>query len=355
LSSRSKAAFAALVCVLAVPANASAATKGVSIGPSPVVEEAFNKLGTDVNDFFPHGVTIHVGDSVRFKPSQFHTVEFPAKGQKPLGLLGPAGTASGVLDAAGSAFWFNGQPILGFNPSLANDIYGKKTTYTGAKRVESGLPLRPKLKAFTVKFTKAGAYTYYCNIHTGMKGTVKVVSERHSIPSARADTKALAAQIARDTKTSKALSSTTVTAGNVSVGASGKGGVELYAMLPATQTVPVGTTLKFSMSTLTFEDHTATFGPGDPEHDPASYLGKLAASLDTPVFAPEAVYPSEPSGTTGNLSPTLHGNGFWNSGIMDASSVTPLPNNNSVTFTAPGTYTFYCLIHTFMKGTVVVQ
>ena len=355
MSFRSKAAFAALVFVFAFPAGASAATKVVSIGPSRSVEEAFNKLGTDVNDFFPHGVTIRVGDSVRFKPSQFHTVDFPAKGQKRLGLLAPAGTATGVVDAAGSPFWFNGQPILGFNPSLAKGIYGKKITYTGAERVESGLPLKPKLKAFTVRFTKAGTYTYYCNIHTGMKGTVKVVSRHHGVPSAKADTRALAAQIARDTKTAKTLATTTVTPGNVSVGASGKGGVELYAMFPATQTVPVGTTLKFSMSTLTFEDHTATFGPGDPEHESVSYLGKLAASFNTAVFAPEAVYPSEPPGTIASLSPSLHGNGFWSSGIMDASSTTPLPNSNSVSFTAPGTYTFYCLIHPFMKGTIVVQ
>jgi plastocyanin len=355
LSFRTTAAVGAVISVLAAPASAGAATKVVSIGPSRSVEEAFNKLGTDVNDFFPHGVTIHVGDSVRFKPSQFHTVDFPAKGQKPLGLLAPAGTASGVLDAAGSPFWFNGQPTLGFNPSLAKSLYGKRTAYTGAKRVESGLPLTPKLTPFTVKFPKAGTYTYYCNIHIGMKGTVRVVSTRHSIPSAKADTKALAAQIARDTKTAKALAHTAVAPGNVSVGASGRGGVELYAMLPAAQTVPVGTTLKLSMSALTFEDHTATFGPGDPEHDPGSYLGKLAASFNSSIFAPEAVYPSEPPGTTGGLSPALHGNGFWSSGIMDASSATPLPKSSSVTFTAPGTYTFYCLIHTFMKGTVIVQ
>ena len=349
------AAGAAVLVMLAVPASASAATKVVSIGPSKSTEEAFNKLGADVNDFFPHGVTIHVGDSIRFKPSQFHTVDLPPKGQRPLGLLAPAGTASGVLDAAGSPFWFNGQPILGFSPSLAHGLYGKKTAYTGAKRVDSGLPLRPNLKAFTVKFPKAGTYIYYCNIHIGMKGVVRVVSKRHAVPSARADAKSLAAQIARDTKTAEALAHTAVAPGNVSVGASGKGGVEFYAMFPATQTVPIGTTLKFSMSALTFEDHTATFGPGDPEHDPGSYLGQLAAGFDQSVFPPEAVYSSEPPGTIGSVSPTLHGNGFWNSGVMDQSGATPLPNSSSVTFAAPGTYTFYCLIHPFMKGTVVVQ
>jgi plastocyanin len=354
-SHRFKAAVAAAVAVLAVPASATAATKVVSIGPSKADEETFNKAFADVNDFFPHGTTIHAGDSIAFKPGQFHTVDLPPKGGKPLGLLGATGTVSGALDAAGAPFWFNGQPSVAFHPGLAKVLYGKKVTYTGAKRVESGLPLAPRLKAFTVKFPKAGSYTFYCNVHIGMKGTVRVVSKRHKIPSAKADAKALKAQIARDLKTAKGLAATTVPAGNVSVGASGKGGVELYVMVPATQTVPVGTTVKFSMSALSFEDHTASFGPGDPENQPTSYLGTLAASFNSPAFAPEAVYPSEPPGTIGSLSPTLHGNGFWNAGVLDNSSATPLPNSSSVMFSAAGTYQFYCLIHPFMHGTVVVQ
>jgi plastocyanin len=354
LSFGSRAAFAAAAALLAIPASASAATKVVTIGPASGDEKTLNHVGADVNDFFPHGTTIHAGDSVKFKPAQFHTVDFPAKGGKPLPLVAPAGTVAGSVDAAGAPFWFNGQPNLQFNPPLAKGIYGKKLTYTGAKRIESGLPLAPSLKAFTVKFPKAGSYTFYCDVHAGMKGTVKVVSKRHSVPSAKADAKALKAQIAADLKTAKGLANTTVAPGNVSVGASGKGGVELFAMLPATQTVPVGTTLKFSMSTLSFDDHTATFGPGDPENQPTSYLGKLAQSVANTPFLPEAVYPSEQPPTVGGLTPTLHGNGFWNTGIMDASSATPLPGSGSVTFTAPGTYQFYCLIHPFMHGTVTV-
>jgi plastocyanin len=355
LSFRSKSALAAAVCVLAVPASASAATKVISIGPSSGDESAYNKVGADVNDFFPHGATIHAGDSIRFKPSQFHTVDFPARGGKPLPLVAAAGTVSGSTDAAGAPFWFNGQPNLQFNPALAKSIYGKKLTYTGAKRIESGLPLAPHLKAFTVKFPKAGSYTFYCNVHPGMKGTVRVVSKRHTVPSAKADKKTLAAQISRDMTTAKGLANTAVPAGNVSVGASGKGGVELFAMLPATQTVPVGTTLKFSMSARSFDDHTATFGPGEPENQPTSYLGKLAQSVANTPFLPEAVYPSEQPPAVAGLTPTLHGNGFWSAGIMDASSATPLPNSGSVTFTAAGTYQFYCLIHPFMHGTVTVQ
>jgi plastocyanin len=357
LSFRSKAAFAAAVAVLAVPASASAATKVVDMGLPTAAGKAFQKQFADVNDFFPHGTTIHVGDTIKFAPTGFHTVDIPAKGAKPLALFAPAGTTSGVLDAAGNPFWFNGQPQLGFTPALGPPgTYGKKLTYNGTKRIESGLPFAEHPKAFTVKFTKSGSYTYYCNIHRGMKGTVRVVAKSHKVPSAKADAKTLKDQVAAALKTAKSLQKTSVAPGNVSVGASGTGGVEFFAMLPATQTVPVGTTVKFSMSAKSLDDHTATFGPGDPENQPTSYLGQLAQHFQNDPVAPsQAAYPSEPPGTLGSLSPTLHGNGFWNSGVMDQSGATPLPNSASVTFTAPGTYQFYCMIHPFMHGTVVVQ
>jgi plastocyanin len=358
LKHRSKAASAAVVVVLAVvPAGASAATKTVNMGTPISAQKALQKTGADANDFFPHGVTIHAGDSIKFNPTGFHDVNFPKKGGKPIGLLAPAGTTSGVVDAAGAAFWFNGQPQLGFSPALGPPgLFGKKATYTGAKALESGLPLTEKPKSFTVKFPKTGSYTYYCNVHAGMKGTVKVVAKSKRVPSAKADKKALDNQVAAAVKTAKALAKTTVAPGNVSIGASGKGGVELYAMLPATQTVPAGTTLKFSMSAKSVEDHTATFGPGDPEKEPTSYLGDLAKHFaEDPVIPSQGAYPSDPPGTLAALSPTLHGNGFWNSGVLDSVSATPLPPSNSVTFSTPGTYNFYCLIHPFMKGTVVVQ
>ena len=71
------AAIAAAVGVLAVPATASAATKTVDMGPP--TEKTFQKAFSDVNDFFPHGTTIHVGDSVKFVPTGFHTVDIPER------------------------------------------------------------------------------------------------------------------------------------------------------------------------------------------------------------------------------------------------------------------------------------
>jgi plastocyanin len=126
-------------------------------------------------------------------------------------------------------------------------------------------------------------------------------------------------------------------------------------MLPETLTVPIGTTVDFTMSRPSFEVHTATFGPGDPEKEPNSYIGQLAASFQGEQFDPRATYPSQPPGTTAAFSSTLHGNGFWNTGLLDAVSQSPLPATERVTFTQAGSFAFVCLIHPFMKGTVIVQ
>jgi plastocyanin len=320
-------------------------------------QKAFGKVSADVNDFFPHGTTIHVGDSVKFVPTGFHNVDIPRKGGSAAALLLPTGQAvAGSLDAAGAPFWFNGQQNVGFNPALGPPgLFGKKATYTGAKRIQSGLPFANKPKSFSIKFTKTGTYTYYCDLHPGMKGTVKVVSKKSSVPSAKEDKRDLNTQIGSTLKTAKKLTKTVTPANTVSIGASGSGGVESFAFYPANLNVKTGTTVNFRMSSKSFEVHTATAGPGDPENQPTSYLGVIAASLQGNVFDPRAVYPSDPPGTIAALTPTFHGNGFWNSGGLDHSSTTPqLPASNSVTFAAPGTYTFYCMIHPFMKGTVTV-
>jgi plastocyanin len=352
-------AAAAAALVAATPVSAQAATRTVYMGlPTKQDAKTFQKANSDVNSFFPNGVTIHAGDSVRFAPTGFHTIDFPVKGKNPLGLVAPTGqTVSGLNDAAGSPFWFNGQSGLGLNPALLKSIFGKKVTYTGAKQVESGLPLQNHPKAITVKFPKAGTFTYFCNVHLGMKGTVRVVSGKKAIPSVKAVGKLVRTQVAADLKTAKKLASTKPPAGTVSVGASGPKGVEYYGFFPNNLTIDKGTTLHFTMSSATYEDHTATIGPDNPETQPKGYLGTLSASFNAPVFAPAAVYPSDqPGGTPADVSPTLHGNGFWNSGVLDNSSSTPtLPNANSATFNTPGTYQVYCLIHPFMHGTITVR
>jgi plastocyanin len=340
---------------IALPVSANAATRTVTMGTAGKNAKKLQQLGSDVNDFFPHSTTVHVGDKVKFLPTGFHTVEFPAKGQDPAPLAAPTGKLiSGSNDAAGQPFWFNGQPEIQFNPVLFAALYGKKVKYNGSKQVETGLPLAPKPKPVTVRFTKAGKYTYFCNIHPGMKGTVTVAKKSKAIPSNKAHNKKVATQYKRDIKIAKRLPHTVAPAGIVDVGVAGKHGVEFFGMVPAKVTVPAGQALQFRMSKGSFEDHTATFGPGDI-NDPNSYVGAISASFQGASLDQRGVLQSEAPSTTGTLTPTLHGNGFWNSGIMDTLAGNPLPGNNTVRFGAAGTYKYYCLIHPFMVGEVTVQ
>jgi plastocyanin len=350
------AAVVAVLVVFAVPAGASAATRVVTMGPPGADQKAFGKYGADANEFFPTGTTIHVGDSVRFVPFGFHDVNLPKKGGGPIALFVPTGKkVAGAVDAAGAPFWFNGLDQLGFNPVLGVNGFGKKFTYTGNKAVVSGLPPEnAKPKPMTVKFTKTGSYTYFCDVHPGMKASVRVSSTSKRVPSARAHNNRAKAQVARDLAVAKALSKKTAPAGTVDLGEAGKYGVEVFAMVPASLTVPVGGTVTFRMTPGSREVHTSTFGPGNIE-DANSFIGKLAGSIRTPVPDPAALYPSDPPPAAAAFGPTTHGNGFWNSGNLDVFSATPSPAASAVRFTTAGSYTYYCLIHPFMKGTVVVQ
>jgi plastocyanin len=354
---------------LVLPAAAQAVTKQVYEGLPPQPQKKFidPKYNTDAIDFFPHTATIHVGDSIKFSATAFHNVDIPARGKKPVDLLVAGAAIAGSNDAAGAPYWFNGLPNFGFNPALVSghppvnyDPFktakgkGRFFTYTGAKGVATPIPFEDNPKPLTVKFAKAGTYKYFCDLHAGMTGTIKVVGKTHKIPSAKADAKTLKAQIDRDFKIAKTLNKTPMPANTISVGYAGAHGVEYFGYLPTTTTVPAGTTVRFQMSPKSYESHTATTGPGDPIKDPNSYLGIIAASFFSPQFVPQGVYPSQPFGAVASLTPTSHGNGFWNSGALDVVASSPQPASASVTFSAPGTYQFYCMVHPQMHGTVIV-
>ncbi|MDX6655560.1 MAG: hypothetical protein QOH62_353 [Solirubrobacteraceae bacterium] len=352
------AAVVAVGLVALLPAGmAQAATKTVNMGIPPASQRAFQDSFADVNAFFPSAITVHRGDKVKFLAVGFHNLDLPAKGGATTPFAGPSGqTIAGANDAAGNPYWFNGQPDLEFTPSLTQLAWGKSFTYNGKNGVQSGLPFGENLKPVTVKFSKTGTFTYYCDVHAGMKAKVHVVAPRAKAPSAKSDAKAVKKQVAAALKTAKSLLKPKVANDTVLVGNSGKGGVEVFAMFPATKAVAVGTTLNFVMSAKSIDVHTATTGPGDPEKEPTSFLGKMANSIGgQPPFDQAGIYPSDPPGTVASLTPTSHGNGFWGTGFMDTASASPLPSSGKVTFAQAGTYNFYCLIHPFMKTTVTAS
>ena len=336
----------AVIASGALSAPAGARTHLVWAGGTPTFQKALRAhYQAEANDFFPHQLTIHQGDTIQWQGMAigFHSIDVPSNGGTDLPfILSTNTTAAGLTDFAGNPFWFNGQPNLAFNPKLF--AASGAGTYDGSARADSGLPVgRPA--AFKLTFAKPGTYVYYCDLHYGMRGIVVVAPKSTKIPSQAQEVEAIATQQSRDTKVAKALAHTRVS-GGVSVGVSGNDSVEVLAMFPRTMNVPTGATVTFSMPTTTGEVHTATFGPSD-------YLKPLNTSITNPTPAATVVYPSSQHGSI--EVPGTHGNGFANSGGLDRGDDAPFRSQAKFTFTAPGTYRYVCLLHPFMRGTIVVS
>ena len=363
MSHRSKAAFAAAVAVLAVvPAAASAATKTVGAGPPLTKAPAGTPEYADGTQFFRDTTTIHVGDTVKWKFFGFHSIYFPKKGGKnvPLVVPDPTRKYAGEVDPAGQPFWFNGQTQLIGNPAAAFPAGGKSED--GSKVNGSGVPSSEKF-TYKLKFPKAGTYTYFCTIHPGMKAKVKVVSKRSRIPSAAADKKAVAKQLAQTIAEVKRNDKRADAAGNVVELGRDTLRTSLLHFYPAQKTVPAGTTVDFRMTPKTEEIHTVTFG-SDAVLAKGGFGEKLSAALLSPLpgtgqngppvlgIPAAAAFPSDPGPLS--FDGTQHG-GFVNVGLVGGDLTKPLPESAQVTFTTPGTYNFVCLVHPEMKGQIVVQ
>ena len=336
---------------LLIPAAAAqGATKDMFAGTPPKgLLKGVPAFATD-NAFYAKRVTIHKGDSVSFKIVGFHNIYLPKKGDPIPGLftVDPANPVADVKDAAGTDFWFNGQPSFGINPQAAAPVGGK--TYDGSEAVGSGLPLAGPPEPLKVKFPKKGSYTVLCLVHPGMKGTVVVKGKKAHIPSKKQDRKRIKKQAKAASKLAKKLvagqgvpSGLTVKAGN------DKKGVATLAFFPAKKTVKVGQQVTFTMSNKSTETHNVAFAP-EP------YAKELADMFIGPTgLDPRTVYPSQPPGTPLVADGTVHGNGFVNTGVLDDDKATPLPKNAVVSFSKPGTYQYYCIVHgAEMKGSITV-
>lgn len=358
MSARTIIALVVAAC-LAGPSAASAATRTVLVGPPHRNNQVPGAPADgDLNAFFPSRLTIHAGDRVRFVFEGFHTVTLPAKGQPDPALVQPDASrpVSGVNDAAGAPFWFNGRPTPLLNPQVGLPAGGH--VYDGSQLVGSGLPQEEgQVPPYVLRFPKTGTFKVDCGIHPGMDATIHVVPRGRRIPSARADAGLAARQIRRGVATLNALNRRAKAApGTVDLGFDA-GRAILYRFVTPAQ-VTAGTTVTFQMARPTTEVHTASFGP-------TSVLNQLANDFVAPLpgtgqtgppvlaFNPQAFYASDPAQPV-VYDGTNHGDGFANTGLLSSNRAFPLPSSFKVTFTKPGSYPFICLVHPFMKGTIKV-
>ena len=340
---------AVAAAALMLPATAAqAATKKVTVGPAKplagVPQSAFDA------GFYPNKVTIAKGDSVRFKwTTGFGDVIFVPKGEDvpPFAAPLPDQPVAGAKDAAGADMWFNGQPNAAPNIPALSPQGGRRIN--GSKVVASGLALDGPQKPWKVKFTKPGRYTLTSVFHPSKKLKVTVKRSRKGVPTAKQDKRRLAKQVKAATKLAKKLTRFEGPKGNVVRAGNDADGIAQIAFFPARKTVKVGDTVTFEMSKESIESHNVAFGP-------KPYLDEFARTFLGPVFNPFVVYRSDAPGTVVKFDGGNHGNGYFNTGVLDADKASPFPAEDSVTFTKPGTYRYYCAVHgNDMQGEIVVQ
>lgn len=345
------------VIALAAPAAGQAATRTVQSGPFGPQARQFQDAFGDANAYFRRTTTIHRGDRVRWKINGFHTVTFVPTGGPPPPLIepDPSTPVAGVNDAAGNPFWFNSQPSLALNPDAALKQGGNR--FDPSELMNSGLPLaQGPPPPYRLRFRRTGTFNYLCIVHPGMRGKVRVVGRNRRIPSARKNRREARRQqrvaLQRVQRLTTGLGTedleNTIQAGN-----DRRTGATVFRYFPASPSYRIGDTVTLQMSPNSPEVHTFTFGPTNGRNE---YNDLLAQGLLGEVFDPRGAYPSEPPPAgVPTVTTTTHGNGFYNSGILDQDSVSPLPASTRVTFGAAGTYELICLIHPFMTSTVTVS
>ena len=359
------AAALALTSSLALSAPvAQAATKDVAAGPSSAAVKALKlrDVPTDAEfDLFARRtITIHAGDRVRWKINGSHTITF-LNGHRRPGLLSADAKqrVAALDDAAGAPFWFNGKPILLYNPAVLAKKGG--TTFKRGRLLSSGLVLgSAKARTFTVRFSTAGRFSYVCLVHPGMRGTVVVKSRRGRVPRKSEDQ----AQAKRELR--KAVQGAIVKEGAVVVPAQAGGttliqagndgtGYAIFKYFPDHASVPVDTPITLRVSPRSDADHTFTFGPADLIKTLQSTAVAKRGARRYEV-APQVAWASDPALPA--FAPAVHGNGFLSTGILDTGALGDSPlslsSNATLSFSTPGTYTMYCLVHPQMTATVEV-
>lgn len=339
---------AAAVLVLLAPGLAAAA------GPARTVQVGdFNRSPEiEFNSFYPGHLTVTRGSKVTFAIAGFHTVTFPKKGTTPPPFILPTSTLNPATDDPGGApYWWGGAtPLISFNGAAAAPAGGR--VVTGRRTVSSGLP-QGRAPEFTVSFPKIGTFQVRCLIHPNMRGRIRVVAGR----SKAADTaKRAAARAAREkarqrARVDRAIAKAERTKGASIVVSPGDSAAQAFAFYPAAKRVPVGSSVTFRMSGRN-EVHTVSFGP-------AAFLQKVGRDSfqgSGLAVGSEGFYPSDPPAAgPPAVTATSHGNGFVSSGVLaDPGTGIPAPRSFTVTFTQPGTFSYICLIHTEMKGTITV-
>jgi plastocyanin len=264
--------------------------------------------------FTPKYLDITVGDTVLFKDIDAlepHTVTF-----------GPMSLLKQLVDRLIMPMpQKNGSPLLAINARAFRPTMGH--TYDGTGLANSGF-LRAG-QSWSLTFTKPGAYKYVCVVHGfTMSGAIIVHPQQ---PMGKMYIVQAGDGLAALQDKSNATTND--------------------AFYPVQVTVHTGDAVEWIGGF-----HTVSFGPPAMIHQlEQSLFAPVPQKSGPPILAlnPKVAFPSGGA--------RYDGTGYANSGIL-ALQVPPgskAPPTYRLTFTKPGTYKYYCLLHPGMDGTIVVR
>jgi plastocyanin len=290
------------------------------------------------NDFFPEEITVHQGDTIHFASAfgEPHTVTFV-----------PAGMTTPALIVPEAA----GPPHLMINPLAANPTSnaGGAVTFDSSQYFNSGLLFKGDSADLT--FPKIGTFKFVCLVHAGMSVSVSVVGAGGQVQTqaqldaaGKADSdQVIANGVAAASQINSTKQQLPDGSYNWRVQAGGHAGeADILEFNSPNITVNAGDTVTWT--NLTDTPHTVTFAaPGQALPD---FIQPIPQTSGPPILELPlaAVLPAGGS--------SYDGTAFTNSGII---STADSPTNTfSLKFTKPGTYTYVCLVHGGMMGTITV-
>ncbi len=346
------------------------------------------------NDFFPRTATIATGGTFQFTNEGFHTATLlPANWSVAADNDVNGAVAADVDDTAlnpnGTIKTVERLPSVLPVPVQGCGTPDAPCVFDGTGVVSMGAPLAGPPAPFVVTVTAPpGTYSFHCRLHPGMVGTLNVVAAGSAgVTTAASADAASATQAADDVVAGMAAEAAASTAGQVkhpngtttwtlTVGTSDPAGhVAVLDMLPRKITIKKGDTVVWRPRDRN-EPHTVTF--------PKS-LGAAAGPLcegpggkDTPAI-PTVNPPTGPFDFACNGGPVDEFEFTGGNGVTAITSPTTVSDSGivayrteAVGFDVPatafrsswsvkfagakaGTYTYVCMIHDGMSGTIVVH
>jgi plastocyanin len=283
-----------------------------------------------VNRFFPQVLTIHPGDKVTWtinSANEPHTITFGPDSlvrplEEPQNQITPKMVNGKMQFVVNPKVFF---PYPSHGPLVETDSGTDKTLLSCGAIGPKGAP---GPQSCTITFPNVGSFDYDCLLHSYIPGSVDMDGTIKVVPYPK---------VVNNTWTVQAGSGNAIDAND--------------GFVPDQLTIHAGDKVKWVSGGVLF--HTVSFGI-DP--------------LKTPLFIPAGNGPQGPILAINPVivTPVMPAGGIYNGGVANSGiallqgNYLNMPGQKFVkapfvlTFAKPGTYTYYCLIHPGMKGTITV-